>query len=84
MPLNPLVSRNKSRGSGFDPILLSIKAGSTTAGPNPTTRMIVLGKIFLYQNKSWMPTRDPFLLPYIEEEKKRPISKVYKQLRLLS
>jgi len=27
--------------------------------------MIVLGKIFLYQNLSWMPTRDPFLLPYI-------------------
>jgi len=45
--------------------------GSTTAGPNPTTRMIVLGKIFLYQNQSWMPTRDPFLLPYIEKENLR-------------
>ena len=32
-------------------ILFSIKAGSTTAGPNHTTRMIVLGKIFLYQKK---------------------------------
>lgn len=74
MPLNPLVSRKKSRGSEVALILFSIKAGSTTAGrPNPTTRMIVLGKIFLYQNISWMPTRDPFLLPYIEEEKKRPI-----------
>jgi hypothetical protein len=74
MPLNPLVSRKKSRGSEVALILFSIKAGSTTAGrPNPTTRMIVLGKIFLYQNISWMPTRDPFLLTYIEEEKKRPI-----------
>ena len=81
--LNHLESRKKSRGSGFDPIFYQSRFYHCR--PNPTTRIIVLGKIFLYQNLSWMPTRDPFLLPYIKEEAYiNKIKKKYKQLRLLS